>query len=133
LSAITPRSDREHERKPISTTATFRRDPNAQTDKSRECAVAAFGFSRERGPLQRHPRAHAIRSTRIATAGRDRHLGSAADRASNATATAGLLNAKGALDVDPKGGLSGRVDAELRNLRGTFYIGGKLGDPQLRR
>jgi hypothetical protein len=47
--------------------------------------------------------------------------------------TAGLLNAKGALDVDPKGGLSGRVDAELRNLRGTFYIGGKLGDPQLRR
>ena len=47
--------------------------------------------------------------------------------------TAGLLNAKGTLDIDPKGGLSGRIDAELRNLRGTFYVGGKLGDPQLRR
>ncbi len=47
--------------------------------------------------------------------------------------TSGLLNARGALDVDAKGGLSGRIDAELRNLRGTFYIGGKLSDPQLRR
>lgn len=47
--------------------------------------------------------------------------------------TAGLLGARGSLDVDPKGGLSGKVDAVLRNLRGTFYIGGKLGDPQLRR
>jgi hypothetical protein len=45
----------------------------------------------------------------------------------------GLLGARGTLDVDPKGGLSGRVDAELRNLRGTYYIGGRLGDPQLRR
>ena len=36
-------------------------------------------------------------------------------------------------DVDAAGGLSGRVNAELRNLRGTFYIGGKLQDPQLRR
>jgi len=47
--------------------------------------------------------------------------------------TAGLLGARGSLDVDPKGGLQGRVDAELRNLRGTLYIGGRLGDPQLRR
>ncbi|MDH3320563.1 MAG: hypothetical protein OEO84_12860, partial [Betaproteobacteria bacterium] len=47
--------------------------------------------------------------------------------------TAGLLGAKGTLDVDAKGSLSGRVDAELRTLRDTFYIGGKLGDPQLRR
>jgi len=47
--------------------------------------------------------------------------------------TSGLLGARSSLDVDPKGGLSGRVDAELRNLRGTYYIGGKLGDPQLRR
>jgi hypothetical protein len=46
---------------------------------------------------------------------------------------AGLLHARGTLDVDPKGGLSGRIDAELRNLRGTFYVGGKLSDPQLRR
>ena len=47
--------------------------------------------------------------------------------------TAGLLGASGTLDVDAAGGLSGRVNAELRNLRGTFYIGGKLGEPQLRR
>jgi hypothetical protein len=47
--------------------------------------------------------------------------------------TAGLLTANGTLDVDAAGGLSGRVNAELRNLRGTFYIGGKLQDPQLRR
>jgi len=47
--------------------------------------------------------------------------------------SAGLLNANGTLDVDAKGGLSGRVNAELRNLRGTLYIGGKLTDPQLRR
>jgi hypothetical protein len=45
----------------------------------------------------------------------------------------GLLGARGTLDVDAKGGLSGRVDAELRNLRGTYYIGGRLRDPQLRR
>lgn len=47
--------------------------------------------------------------------------------------SAGLLKATGTLDVDPKGALSGRVNAELRNLRGTLYIGGKLSDPQLRR
>ena len=45
----------------------------------------------------------------------------------------GLLGARGSLDVDAKGGLSGRVDAQLRDLRGVMYIGGKLGDPQLRR
>ena len=47
--------------------------------------------------------------------------------------SAGLLRAKGTLDIDPNGGLSGRIDAELRTLRGTLYIGGKLADPQLRR
>lgn len=47
--------------------------------------------------------------------------------------SAGLLKAGGALDVDAKGGLSGRVNAELRDLRGTLYFGGRLGDPQLRR
>jgi len=46
---------------------------------------------------------------------------------------AGLLGVRGSLDVDAKGSLSGRIDAELRSLHGTFYIGGKLGDPQLRR
>ncbi len=47
--------------------------------------------------------------------------------------SSGLLTANGTLDVDAAGGLSGRINAELRNLRGTFYIGGKLQDPQLRR
>ena len=48
--------------------------------------------------------------------------------------TAGLLKANGGtLDIDANGGLSGRVNAELRTLRGTLYIGGKLTDPQLRR
>jgi uncharacterized protein involved in outer membrane biogenesis len=46
---------------------------------------------------------------------------------------AGLLRGSGTLDVDPKGALSGRVTAELRNLRGTYYVGGTLVDPQLRR
>ena len=47
--------------------------------------------------------------------------------------SSGLLRGTGTLDVDPKGALSGRVNAELRNLRGTYYIGGTLTDPQLRR
>ncbi len=47
--------------------------------------------------------------------------------------SSGLLLANGTLDVDAAGALSGRINAELRNLRGTFYIGGKLQDPQLRR
>jgi hypothetical protein len=47
--------------------------------------------------------------------------------------TAGLLHATGALDVEPSGGISGRINAELRNLRGTYYIGGKLTEPQLRK
>jgi hypothetical protein len=47
--------------------------------------------------------------------------------------SAGLLKAGGALDVDAKGGLAGRVNAELRDLRATLYFGGRLGDPQLRR
>ena len=47
--------------------------------------------------------------------------------------TAGLLQANGTLDVDPSGGLSGRINAELRTLRGTYYVGGKLNEPQLRR
>jgi hypothetical protein len=46
---------------------------------------------------------------------------------------AGLLKASGILDIDANGGLSGRVNAELRTLRGTFYISGKLTDPQLRK
>jgi hypothetical protein len=47
--------------------------------------------------------------------------------------TAGLLTATGSLDVESSGAISGRVNAELRNLRGTYYIGGKLNEPQLRK
>jgi cytoskeletal protein CcmA (bactofilin family) len=47
--------------------------------------------------------------------------------------TAGLLNATGSLDIEPAGSISGRINAELRNLRGTYYIGGKLTEPQLRK
>ncbi|MGD9952992.1 MAG: hypothetical protein AB7S87_10480 [Burkholderiales bacterium] len=47
--------------------------------------------------------------------------------------SSGLLKANASLDVDAKGGLSGRVNAELRDLRGTLYFAGRLGDPQLRR
>ncbi|MGH8688475.1 MAG: hypothetical protein ACREVQ_12290 [Burkholderiales bacterium] len=47
--------------------------------------------------------------------------------------SAGLLTATGTMDIDAKGALSGRVNAELRNLRGSFFIGGNLADPQLRR
>ena len=49
------------------------------------------------------------------------------------TLSSGLLKATGSLDVDPKGALAGRINAELRTLRGTLYIGGSLTDPQLRR
>jgi len=47
--------------------------------------------------------------------------------------SAGLLRANGTMDVDSRGALSGRVNVELRNLRGTYYVGGTLVDPQLRR
>jgi len=47
--------------------------------------------------------------------------------------TAGLLNANGSMDVESSGAISGRLNAELRNLRGTYYIGGKLSEPQLRK
>ncbi len=46
---------------------------------------------------------------------------------------AGLLRASGSLDIDAKGALAGRINAELRTLRGAMYIGGSLADPQLRR
>ncbi len=47
--------------------------------------------------------------------------------------SSGLLTASATLNVDAAGGLQGRINAELRNLRGSFFIGGKLRDPQLRR
>jgi hypothetical protein len=47
--------------------------------------------------------------------------------------SSGILGATGSLDVEPSGRISGRINAELRNLRGTYYIGGRLQDPQLRR
>jgi hypothetical protein len=51
----------------------------------------------------------------------------------NLKLSAGLLRSTGTLDVDPKGALSGRMTTELRNLRGTYYVGGTLVAPQLRR
>jgi len=47
--------------------------------------------------------------------------------------TSGLLTAAASMDVEPSGAISGRVNAELRNLRGTYYIGGRLNEPQLRK
>ena len=51
----------------------------------------------------------------------------------NMRLSAGLLRSTGTMDVDSRGALSGRVNVELRNLQGTYYIGGTLVDPQLRR
>jgi hypothetical protein len=47
--------------------------------------------------------------------------------------SSGLLRATGSLDVDARGALAGRINAELRTLRGQLYIAGSLTDPQLRR
>ena len=47
--------------------------------------------------------------------------------------SSGLLNATGSMDVEANGSISGRVNAELRNLRGSYFIGGKLTEPVLRR
>ncbi len=47
---------------------------------------------------------------------------------------AGLLNAAGNLDRDGQGGLSGRVQAELRSqARASLVISGTLKEPQFRR
>lgn len=98
-------------------------------------------FTVTKGALGSFDLSRALQSASAQTSGRTpfSELEGRASLASGALAfrdlklTAGLLNARGALDVDAKGGLSGRIDAELRNLRSTLYIGGRLSDPQLRR
>ena len=98
-------------------------------------------FTVTRGALGSFDLSRALQSTSAQASGRTpfSELAGSAALANGALAlrdlklTAGLLTANGTLDVDAAGGLSGRVNAELRNLRGTFYIGGKLQDPQLRK
>jgi hypothetical protein len=98
-------------------------------------------FSVTKGALGSFDLSRALQSTSAQATGRTQfsELSGSAALAGGALAlrdlklASGLLSATGTLDVDAAGGLSGRVNAELRNLRGTFYIGGKLQDPQLRR
>jgi hypothetical protein len=98
-------------------------------------------FTVTKGALGSFDLSRALQSTSAQASGRTpfSELGGSVALANGAFAlrdlklTAGLLIAHGTLDVDAAGGLSGRVNAELRNLRGTFYIGGKLQDPQLRK
>jgi hypothetical protein len=98
-------------------------------------------FTVARGALGSFDLSRALQSTSAQASGRTpfTELSGSAALANGALAlrelklSAGLLTASGTLDVDASGGLSGRVNAELRNLRGTFYIGGKLQDPQLRK
>jgi hypothetical protein len=98
-------------------------------------------FTVTRGALGSFDLSRALQTTSAQASGRTpfSELTGSAALASGALAlrdlklSSGLLTANGTLDVDAAGGLSGRVNAELRNLRGTFYIGGKLQDPQLRK
>jgi hypothetical protein len=98
-------------------------------------------FTVTKGALGSFDLSRALQSTSAQASGRTpfSELAGSAALANGALAlrdlklSSGLLTANGTLDVDAAGGLSGRVNAELRNLRGTFYIGGKLGEPQLRR
>jgi len=99
-------------------------------------------FSVTKGALGSFDLSRALQSTSAQASGRTPFSeleGSVALAANGALAlrdlrlASGILTAAGSLDVDPSGGLSGRINAELRNLRGTYYIGGKLQDPQLRR
>jgi len=98
-------------------------------------------FTVAKGVLSSFDLSRALQTTSAQASGRTQfsELEGSAALASGALAlrdlklSSGLLHANGTLEVDAAGGLSGRVNAELRNLRGTFYIGGKLQDPQLRR
>lgn len=112
-------------------------DPAKLTDGARLDGA----FTVTKGALGSFDLSRALQSTSAQASGRTRfsELAGSAALANGALAlrdlklTSGLLTANGTLDVDAAGGLSGRVNAELRNLRGTFYIGGKLQEPQLRR
>jgi hypothetical protein len=106
-----------------------------------ETARLDGSFSVARGTLASFDLSRALQTTSAQASGRtqftDLHgqvaLASGALALRDLRLTAGLLTATGTLDVEPAGNLSGRVNAELRNLRGTYYIGGKLSEPQLRK
>jgi hypothetical protein len=109
--------------------------------KLHESLRLAGDFTVQKGQLASFDLSRALQSTSAQASGRTpfSDLSGEASYAAGALAlrelklAAGLLHASGTLDVDAKGGLAGRVNAELRNLRGSFYIGGTLADPQLRR
>jgi hypothetical protein len=58
-------------------------------------------------------------------------------RITNASIVAGAMNAGASLDIDPSGGLSGRVVADVKaasqTLRATLNISGKIQDPVIRK
>jgi AsmA-like C-terminal region len=113
----------------------------AEPGKLGESARLDGEFSVTKGALGSFDISRALQSTSAQASGRTPFaemtgsvsLGNGALAFRDLKLSSGLLNARGTLDVDPKGSLSGKIDAELRNLHGTFYIGGKLQDPQLRR
>jgi hypothetical protein len=106
-----------------------------------ETARLDGGFTVARGTLSSFDLSRALQTTSAQASGRTQFseltgqvsLASGTLSLRDLRLTAGLLHATGSLDVEPAGGLSGRVNAELRNLRGTYYIGGKLTEPQLRK
>jgi hypothetical protein len=113
----------------------------SQPAKLHESLRLGGSFAVRKGQLASFDLSRALQSTSAQASGRTpfTDLEGEATYAAGALALrdlklgAGLLRAAGTLDVDPKGALSGRVSAELRNLRGTYYIGGTLAAPQLRR
>jgi len=98
-------------------------------------------FTVTKGMLTSFDLTRALQSSSAQASGRTpfTELGGEASYAGGALALrnlkmgAGLLHGSGTMDVDAKGGLSGRLSTELRDLRGTYYVGGTLVDPQLRR
>ncbi|HEX5093778.1 MAG TPA: AsmA-like C-terminal region-containing protein [Burkholderiales bacterium] len=113
----------------------------AEPAKMLESLRLSGDFTVTKGQLASFDLSRALQSTSAQASGRTpfSELTGEASYAGGALALrglklgAGLLHGTGTLDVDPKGALSGRVTTELRNLRGTYYIGGTLVDPQLRR
>ena len=106
-----------------------------------ESARLEGSFTVAKGALGSIDLARALQSTSAQASGRTpfTELSGKATLSSGALAlrelelSSGLLRATGSLDIDPKGALAGRLNAELRTLRGAMYIGGNLTDPQLRR
>lgn len=112
-----------------------------QADKLHETVRLDGNFTVHKGALGSFDLARALQSTSAQSSGRTQFtelkgklaLAGATLALRDMELSAGLLRATGTLDIEPSGGLSGRINAELRTLRGTMYIGGKLADPQLRR